>query len=72
MPKKGPRYGTDLSVTKLKLTRGDRAGSRRETRGWAEAGKALVARTLANQAAAPGLRWGPGLTQAVLGSELSA
>lgn len=33
MPKKGPCYGTDLSVIKFELTRGDRAASRREA-GW--------------------------------------
>lgn len=40
MPKKGPRYGTALSTINLKLTRGDRAGFRRE----AEAGLKLVRR----------------------------
>lgn len=31
MPKKGPCYGTNSSVIKFELSRGDRAGSRRET-----------------------------------------
>lgn len=55
MPKKGLCYGTDLSIINLKLTRGDGAGSGRETRGWAEAGKALVACMLESQAAVPRL-----------------
>ena len=54
MPKKGLHYGTDLSIIQLKLTRGDGAGSGRETRGWAEASKALVASMLESQAAVPG------------------
>ena len=56
MPKKGLCYGTDLRIIQLKLTRGDGAGSGRETRGWAEASKALVACMLESQAAVPGPR----------------